>query len=1015
MIPQLTEKEALSPVVRSFIEALKESDFTGDVDTHYGGRLIASTDNSIYQVTPQAVLFPRSPVDVQTILALANQTDYASLTFTPRGGGTGTNGQSLTEGVVVDLSRHMNRILEVNDAQGWARVEPGVVLDQLNAHLKSRGVFFAPELSPSNRATLGGMVSTDASGKGSRIYGKTSNHILALDLVLTDGSAWHSVPLDAGALQEIKSGDGVINRIHQGIDDIVTAKKDLIEQSFPKLTRFLTGYNLAHVYGRDGRFNLNAIISGSEGTLAFVTGIKVKLTSLPTVKRLIVAKYLSFDDSLRAANILVQANPAAIETVDDTIVTLARQDVVWDRVGKFFSQPGDDRVKSINLIEFAGNDPVAVEAQTKVLCARLDALIGEDHEAVGYQLAVTDVDIASLWELRAKGVGLLGNAEGNRRPIPFVEDTVVPPEHLASYIKEFRQVLDQHGLEYGMFGHGDVGCVHVRPALDLRDENDEKLIRIITDAVKNLVLKYGGVVWGEHGKGLRGEYMPEFFGPELYDDLRRIKQLFDPANKLNPGKLVTPLDHVNQVKKLDNVPLRGHRDRQIPLAVREDFDVSIHCNGNGACFNFDVDDVMCPSYKFSRDRIHSPKGRAGMIREWLRQLARADYPLDTEDRTVGRLAQPTSVEGDFSLEVFEAMDGCLSCKACTTMCPIKVDIPDLKAKFLNRFYTRYQRPLKDKLIAFGERTHHRLLPVSFLYNAGVNLPFFNRLMRDMIGMVDTPLLSSPNYRSLLPKAGVQVLKQIDPAALRSRDLSHAVFILPDAITSFYEAGTFVDCVLFFKHIGYEPIVAPFIENGKGQHVKGFLQAFRQTASQAATQLQALSSLERPIIGIDPAITLTYREEYRTYLDRQEVDVWLAQEWLANELPHRTSPLPPLGRADVALLGHCGEKTSIQASGRQWQAVYKAFGLDLEIVKAGCCGMAGAFGHEAVHYEESKGIYEQSWKPKLRAANPDRQFVATGASCRSQVPRFEDIELAHPLQFLSRLLGKARKNGPANSD
>ena len=1006
MIPQLTEQEALSPVVLSFIEALKQSSFTGDVDTHYGGRLIASTDNSIYQVTPQAVLFPRSQSDVQTLLALAKQDDYASLTFTPRGGGTGTNGQSLTEGVVVDLSRHMNRILEVDDDQGWARVEPGVVLDQLNAHVKSRGVFFAPERSPSNRATIGGMVSTDASGKGSRIYGKTSNHILALDLVLTDGSAWHSVPLDTEALQKVKSGDGCIPRIYQGIDDIVTTKKDLIEKRFPKLTRFLTGYNLAHVYGKDGRFNLNAIISGSEGTLAFVTGIKVKLTPLPTVKRLIVAKYLSFDDSLRAANILVQADPAAIETVDDTIVTLARQDVVWDRVGKFFSQPGDEHVKSINLIEFAGNDLKAVEAQTQALCAKLDTLRGEAHEAVGYQLATTDGDIASLWELRAKGVGLLGNAEGNRRPIPFVEDTVVPPEHLASYIKEFRQVLDQHGLEYGMFGHVDVGCLHVRPALDLRDEDDEKLIRIITDAVKNLVLKYGGVVWGEHGKGLRGEYMPEFFGPELYRDLRRIKQLFDPANKLNPGKLVTPLDHPDQVKRLDDVPLRGHRDRQIPAAVREDFDVSIHCNGNGACFNFDVDDVMCPSYKFTRDRIHSPKGRAGMMREWLRQLARAGYRLDTEDPAVGRQTQPTSAEDDFSLEVFEAMDGCLSCKACTTTCPIKVDIPDLKAKFLNRFYTRYQRPLKDKLIAFGERTHHRMLPVPFLYNAGVKLPFFNQLMRDMIGLVDTPLLSSPNYQARLAKAGIHVLKQIDPAALRARDLSNVVLILPDAITSFYEAETFVDCVLFFKRIGYEPIVTPFIENGKGQHVKGFLQAFQQTASRAARQLHALSSLGRPIIGIDPAITLTYREEYRMYLNRQEVEVWLAQEWLANELCHRTSPLPQLAPVEVALLGHCGEKTSMPASGRQWQAVYKAFGLDLEIVKAGCCGMAGAFGHEAVHYEASKGIYEQSWKPKLSAADDGRQFVATGASCRSQVQRFEGVELAHPLPFLSRLLGAA---------
>lgn len=1004
MIPQLTEQEALSPVILSFIEALNQSEFTGDVDTHYGGRLIASTDNSIYQVTPQAVLFPRSQSDVQAILTLANQAEYSGITFTPRGGGTGTNGQSLTEGVVVDLSRHMNRILEVNYDQGWARLEPGVVLDQLNAHIKSHGVFFAPELSPSNRATIGGMVSTDASGKGSRIYGKTSNHILALDLVLTDGSAWHSVPLDAEALQELKSGDDVIHRIHRGIDEIVTAKKELIAQSFPKLTRFLTGYNLAHVYGKDNKFNLNAIISGSEGTLAFVTGIKVKLTPQPTVKRLIVAKYLSFDDSLRAANILVQADPAAIETVDDTIVTLARQDVVWDRVGKFFSQPGDEEVKSINLIEFAGNDAEAVESQTKALCARLDALMGQDHEAVGYQVAASDVDIAALWELRSKGVGLLGNAEGDRRPIPFVEDTVVPPEHLAAYIQEFRQVLDQHGLEYGMFGHVDVGCLHVRPALDLRDEDDEKLIRIITDAVKNLVLKYGGVVWGEHGKGLRGEYMPEFFGPELYRDLRRIKQLFDPANKLNPGKLVTPLDHPDEVKKLDNVPLRGHRDRPIPAAVREDFDVSIHCNGNGACFNFDLDDVMCPSYKFTRDRIHSPKGRAGMMREWLRQLTRADYKLDTEDDEIGRLVRPASPDSDFSLEVFEAMNGCLSCKACTSMCPIKVDIPDLKAKFLNRFYTRYQRPLKDKLIAFGERTHHRMLSLPFLYNAGVKLPFYDRLMRDVVGLVDTPQLSSPTYRSRLAKAGVEVLNEIEPSSLRARDLSNAVFILPDAITAFYEAGTFVDCVLFFKQVGYEPLVAPFIENGKGQHVKGFLQEFRQTASQAARQLSALSSLGRPIIGIDPAITLTYREEYRMYLERQEAEVWLAQEWLANELCHRSSALPQLAQTHVALLGHCGEKTSIQASGRQWQAVYKAFGLDLEIVKAGCCGMAGAFGHEAEHYEESKGIYEQSWKPKLSANGAGRQFVATGASCRSQVQRFEGVELAHPLQWLSRLLG-----------
>ncbi len=1002
MLPQLTEKEALSPVVLAFVDALTSRGFTGEVETHYGGRLIAATDNSIYQVTPQAVLFPHSQADVQCLFQLATQDAFANLTFTARGGGTGTNGQSLTEGVVVDLSRHMNRIVEVNVAEGWAWVEPGVILDQLNAHVKPHGAFFAPELAPSNRATIGGMVSTDASGVGSRIYGKTSNHVLALDVVLSDGTAWQSVPLDAAALHELKSGDALVNQIYQGVDQIVTSKNELIAQLFPKLSRFLTGYNLAHVYNEKGEFNLNALLAGSEGTLVVVTGIKVKLTPLPTIKRLIVAKYVSFDDSLRAANVLVQANPAAIETVDDTIITLARQDVVWDRVGKFFSQPGDDRVKSINLIEFTGTDADVVNAETQALCGKLDALLGHEHEAVGYQLAATDTDIAALWELRAKGVGLLGNAQGHRRPIPFVEDTVVPPEHLAAFIQEFRQVLDGYGLEYGMFGHVDVGCLHVRPALDLKDEADEALIRVITDRVKDLVLKYGGVIWGEHGKGLRGEYMPEFFGQELYDDLRRIKQLFDPTNKLNPGKLVTPIDHPTRVKKLDEVPLRGHRDRQIPAAVREAFPSSMHCNGNGACFTVDLDAVMCPSYKFTRDRRHSPKGRAGMMREWLRQLSHSGYNLQAEDESRGRLSIPESTNADFSLEVYEAMNGCLSCKACTSMCPIKVDVPDLKAKFLNRFYSRYRRPLKDTLIAFGERTHHRLLAAPVLYNAGMKLPFFEPLMRDWVGLVDMPQLSSPTYPALLEKAGIHMLSQFEPASLQHSDLSNTIFILPDAITAFYAAETFVECVTFFKKIGFEPIVAPFIENGKGQHVKGFLQDFQQTARRATQQLEKLASLGRPIIGIDPAITLTYREEYRTYLDRQDVDIWLPQEWLATVLPTLAASLTPLTTPAVAFMGHCSEKTSNPASGRQWQAVFEAFGLELEIIQAGCCGMAGAFGHETTHYEESKGIYEQSWKLKL--VDSDRPIVATGASCRTQVQRFWQRTIPHPLQFLSRLLG-----------
>ena len=275
-------------------------------------------------------------------------------------------------------------------------------------------------------------------------------------------------------------------------------------------------------------------------------------------------------------------------------------------------------------------------------------------------------------------------------------------------------------------------------------------------------------------------------------------------------------------------------------------------------------------------------------------------------------------------------------------------------------------------------------------------------MRDHVGLVDTPQLSSPTYTALLDQAGIQVMDQIEPTSLQQRDLSKTVFILPDAITAFYDARTFVDCVTFFKKLGFEPIVTPFIENGKGQHVKGFLQDFQQTARHATQQLEKLAGLARPIIGIDPAMTLTYREEYRAHLDRQNVDVWLPQEWLVKVLPSLAGSLTSLTSPTIAFMGHCSEKTSIPASGRQWQAVFQTFGLELEIVKAGCCGMAGAFGHETAHYEESKGIYEQSWKVKLSDA--DRPIVATGASCRSQVQRFDGREILHPLQFLSRLMG-----------
>lgn len=995
MIPRLDHIDALPPLFINYFKDLRESEFSGDIEVSYAERLMAATDNSIYQMLPQGILFPKSDLDIKCVLKLAAKPEYQSITFSPRGGGTGTNGQSLNNGVVLDLSRHMNHVLEVNIEKGWARVQPGVVLDQLNEQVKGDGVFFAPDLSPSNRATIGGMVSTDACGKGSRIYGKTSNHIVELKLIFMDGTDWLSQKLDAETLELLCAGEGVLPKALSAVSTITRKKAKLIAEKFPKLTRFLSGYNLKMVWDEQGTFNLNYLIAGSEGSLCLISEIKLKLTPIPKAKVLIVAKYRDFSHSLRAAKTLLHSDPAAIETVDGKILGMARHDNIWHEVGAHFNGPQDHLVQSINLIEFVGDDEEATKNKALKLCKDLDDQMGLPDAALGYVLTEDEKQIKSLWALRKKGVGLLGNRPGSRRPVPFVEDTVVPPEKLADFIGRFRAILDGHGLEYGMFGHVDAGCLHVRPALDLQNPDDEALVRRITDEVKNLVLEYGGIIWGEHGKGLRSEFMQEFFGEELYEDLRTIKTAFDPDNRLNPGKICTPHNCDHGLIKLDEAPMRGQFDRQIKENLQKTFQLSLLCNGNGACFNYNPHDVMCPSYKLTRHRLHSPKGRAGLIREWARQLSRAGFnALDKSKKSALSIA---AAQGDFSHEVLASMEGCLSCKACSSSCPIKVDIPDQKAQFLNHYYSRYKRPLKDKLLAFGEQTHAQLVSMPFIFNALIKIPGVSWFMKKFFGLVDTPALSSPDYRALLKKAGIPYMRSFHdlPKSLPDKSL----IILPDAITCFYEAETFVEILKFFKNIGYKPIVAPFFINGKGLHVKGFLEEFRQAVKDAESKLEKLCAYQKPLIGIDPAITLTYREEYQRYGSGKPWNILLPQEWFMEHIKEIKPPSSDKTQSSVKLrlLGHCGEQSSRPQFAKEWQRLFAKFHINLENETVGCCGMAGAYGHEAAHYQDSKDIYAQSWETKL---NEETSYVATGASCRSQVKRFSQRKLSHPLAWLN---------------
>ncbi len=1023
MIPRLSPSESTPNFVQNFLAVLSKSEFSGDIHHDNGARLVTATDNSIYQVLPQAVVFPKNSRDIQTVLKIADQQRFSkSIKITARGGGTGTNGQSLTEGIVLDCSRYMNRIIESNFKEGWVCVEPGVVLDQLNKHLAPNKVFFAPDLSPSNRATLGGMVNTDACGKGSRIYGRTSDHVLELTCVLSNGEVLESLPLEREALSEYKKKSGISANIFKIVDQVVSDKTDLIQEVFPRMRRFMTGYNLAKVYENSGKnFNLNYLLSGSEGTLAVVSKAKLRLTPLPKHKSLLVVKYETFDDALSDAEKLLKSDPVAIETIDEKILGLAKEDEIYLKIKDFVA---DEKGKSgrkkrptrtINLVEFCGSNKNHLEKQVTALCKTIDATNNKPGKATGYYRTFDPQEISNLWSLRKKGVGLLGNTKGERKPLPFVEDTAVPPEKLADYIREFRTLLESYGLHYAMFGHVDVGCLHVRPALDLKNPEEESWIRELSDKVVELVKKYDGVMWGEHGRGFRSEYTAEFFGEELHQDLRRIKEAFDPNNRLNPGKIVTPISHDDKVVPIEG-PLRGHKDRQITPELLKEYESAINCNGNGACFDYSPENVMCPSSRITRDRLHSPQGRAGMIREWLRLLSvskksgvSGKNPFDFLYNLINKIQnswRKKQGEYDFSHEVYESMAGCLACKACATQCPVHVDVPEFRSKFLNLYHGRYLRPLKDYLVGSTESFGRLFSQMPLLANGLLSWSLSRMLLKNLIGLRDLPEYSPESVRRLLQKADAPAF-DVDELILRTpEELERSVILLQDAFTSFYESQVVMDFYELLKLLDYTVYVAPFSPNGKPLHVKGFLKQFRKVVEKNTNWLSYAARCGIPLVGLDPSVVLTYRDEYLKILGKNKLpfEILLPQEFLVK----KSKKLPGYGVSiskkiqEYKLLGHCTEKTGAQFSQELWQDVFEAFGLSLELIPAGCCGMAGAYGHENDHFEESRGIYNLSWSKKIPEDPLLRQkILASGFSCRSQVKRFEGFRPLHPLQALLR--------------
>ncbi|OCQ23618.1 hypothetical protein A7985_06650 [Pseudoalteromonas luteoviolacea] len=992
----------LEETVQSYLEALNKQGFEGDIDNSYSTTLVHSTDNSIYQQVPRAVLFPKSNLDVQLALKLSEKPEFNQLYFAPRGGGTGTNGQSLTAGIVIDLSRYMRQILEINTEERWVKVQAGVIKDQLNDFLRPYGFFFAPDLSTSNRATVGGMINTDASGQGSLVYGKTSDHLLSVKCFLSDG---YELDTQKVSTQEAKQDAKHNDRKGQILQATLTSceqNRDRILSVFPSLNRFLTGYDLKNVFSDDLKtFDLSRIIAGSEGSLAVVTEAKLNIVPIEPYKTLVNINYDNFDSALRHSPFLVSANSTSVETVDSKVLNLAKADMIWRSVSDFLETPAHIASDGLNMVEFNGTDQNDIEEKVGTLTSKLDSLIASNQSGVlSYSITTSKADILKIYAMRKKAVGLLGNSKGTRKPIAFVEDTAVPPENLADFITEFRSLLDSYNLTYGMFGHVDAGVLHVRPALDLCDESQRAMLKPISDKVAELTKKYGGLFWGEHGKGFRSEYGPEFFGEALFLELRKIKTVFDKRNKLNPGKICTPLGSDSELAKVTG-PLRARYDELVPINIKTSFQDTLNCNGNGLCFNYTETTQMCPSYKVTKDRRDSPKGRATLFKEWSRlqamqgvelpELQSDYYEPDTQLPRV-EISEAGNLKA-LNHEVKQAMDACLACKACSSACPVKVDIPNARAYFLDFYHQKYGRSLKDYLVANIERVLPIMSRFAKLLNPVIGSRLINILAKKTIGYQDLPLLS-------LHELKTKAFDFEELSKLNEHQRGKYVLIVLDPFTRYYEAELLEATIKLIEKLGKQAILLPYYENGKTKHVKGFLSAFKATAHKTSAFLQQVSRLQIPMVGLDSALVFVYEDEYRKVLtesQRGDYKVHAIHEWLKQQDLSRLQVASYAG--SLALLSHCTEETNPRASTAAWVSIFNRLGVVLEAPSTGCCGMAGTFGHESKNQAASRQLYDMSWKMHVKS----QKVIATGFSCRSQVKRFEGVKPKHPVEFIADLL------------
>ena len=942
----------------------------------------------MYQIEPIGVVIPRSHEAVIRAVEIAAR---HGVPITPRGGGTSQAGQSIGAGLVLDTSKHLNRILEINPDERWARVEPGVVLDELNAVLRPHQLRFAPDVSSASRATVGGMMANNSSGARSVLYGKTIDHVLEQRVVLADGSLAHFRPLTAGELARAQSGDAIAARAYRAIPELGVRHAAEIDRRFPKVLRRVGGYNLDAFVDPARPIDLTRIVVGSEGTLGFIVDAKIGLVPLPAQKTVMTIEFDHLLDALGATPLVLKHGPSAVEVMDDFILSHARGHALLDAQRKSMIQRDGS---SLLCVEFYGDSLDA-------LVARMEG-VERDLKGASYSCRIRHVlDLAKqakIWSFREAALGLSTAMKSDGKAISFVEDTAVAPEKLRDYIERFIAIVRRHGTTAGVYAHASVGCLHVRPVVNLKTASGVATFEAIANEVADLVLEFGGALSGEHGDGLvRGAFNEKMFGSELYQAFRAVKRTFDPNGLFNPGRIV------------DTPPITSHlrfgAGYQTP-APATTFDFSEHagfgravemCSGVGLCRKT-RDGTMCPSFMVTREEAHSTRGRANTL----------------------RLAMNGEL-GDAKLSdrgVHDVLDLCLECRACKSECPVGVDVARFKSEFLSGYWERHRLTMSAH--AFGHAHAASALGSRFapLSNAIANSNPMRWVMEHTLGV---------DRRRTLPKWTRNTLRRryppsrLRPTSPRSSGFGgqegghHQTLFFVDTFTEYEAPEIGVAAIEVLKASGLPTALAPNVCCGRPLISQGLLSEARRQAAANVHALFDAADAGRAIVFVEPSCLSAVREDapdlLRGELQRRARVVarqsLLFEEYLERECAAGTATLKlATGPANIHLHPHCHQRSMGLAAPAK-ALLSRVPGAVVTDLDAGCCGMAGSFGYTRDHYDVSRAIGERKLLPVARALDARSVLVASGTSCRHQVHDLAGAAAVHPAVLLRSLLEETR--------